>query len=92
MHFFENINWAHVHLIINHIPVVAIPVTLLFLIWSEALDNRSMKQVSLLFLIVLSFIAVGVFLTGEPAEEIIEKLPGIAETVIEAHEKFGWDW
>jgi uncharacterized membrane protein len=31
--------------------------------------------------------AIPVFLTGEPAEEMVEGLPGVSEALIEAHEE-----
>lgn len=35
----------------------------------------------------MALIAIPVFLTGEPAEEKIENLPGVVESIIEQHEE-----
>ena len=34
----------------------------------------------------MAIIAIPVYLTGEPAEESVEKLPGVAESMIKLHE------
>ncbi len=82
-------NLAHVHLLLNHIPVIAIPIGLLFLLHSIWTENLPARKFSYLFLLVISLSAIVVYLTGEPAEEIIEHLPGVSEAFIEPHEEGG---
>jgi uncharacterized membrane protein len=78
---------AHFHLIVNHLPIMAIPLVLIFLLVGYKLDNTSIKRLSLFALFALSILTIGIFLTGEPAEESIEHLPNVAEHFIESHEK-----
>ena len=61
MNFLEGINWAHVHLIFNHLPVIGIPVVLFFLVAGILLENGPMRQISLIVLIFLSISAIGIF-------------------------------
>lgn len=80
-------NLAHLHLIINHLPVVGFPLTLLFLmgfIWKKNLQGQ---KFSLIVFVGLSLISLAVFFTGEPAEHLVEKIPGISESLIEPHEE-----
>lgn len=79
-------NFAHIHLILNHIPVVGIPVAILFLGYGLYQKNSSAQKFAMLVLIGLSAIVLPVYFTGEPAEKLIEHLPGFAESVIEPHE------
>lgn len=79
-------NFAHLHLLINHIPVIGIPVALLFLAYGLFTKNTSVQRFSLLIIFGLAAIALPVYLTGEPAEEVIEHLPGVVESFIESHE------
>jgi EamA domain-containing membrane protein RarD len=79
-------NFAHLHLLMNHIPVVGIPVALLFLSYGIFRRNLPMQRFSLFVLIGLSAVVVPVYLTGEPAEKLIEHLPGFAESFIKSHE------
>ena len=43
--------------------------------------------VALVFIVLVSLATIPVYLTGEPAEEVIEDLPGISEERIEEHEE-----
>lgn len=80
-------NLAHVHLLLNHIPVIAVPIGLLFLVHSLWTSNVSAKKFAYLFLFVTSLSVIAVFLTGEPAEKLIEQLPGVTEAFIKPHEE-----
>jgi hypothetical protein len=79
-------NFAHVHLLLNHIPVIAIPIGLLFLVHSLWKANTSAVRFSYLFLFLSSLTVIAVYLTGEPAEKMIEHLPAVTEAVISPHE------
>ena len=82
-------NLAHVHLLLNHIPVIAVPIGLIFLVHSLWKSNVQQMRFAYLFLFLTSLSVIAVFLTGEPAEEIIEHLPGVTEALIEVHEEAG---
>jgi uncharacterized membrane protein len=80
-------NLAHVHLIINHVPIVGIPVALLFLgcgLWKQ---NKQLQNISLLVLVALAALVLPVYLTGEPAEKVIKHLPEVTEAFISPHEE-----
>lgn len=81
-------NWAHVHLILNHIPLIGIGFTILLFIIALIRNSRELITVSLIFTIIVALWAIPAYLTGEPAEEIVEELPGISENLIEQHEEF----
>ncbi len=80
-------NFAHIHLIINHVPLLTIPMAALFLIYGILRHNESLKRFSLFVLIATAATVIPVYLTGEPAEKVIVHLPGISEKLIEAHEE-----
>jgi uncharacterized membrane protein len=80
-------NLAHLHLILNHVPVVGVPGALLFLAIGIYQNNRLMQKTALFVLVGLAVLVLPVYFTGEPAEEVIEHLPGFAETFIEPHEE-----
>src|SRR3972149_3625455 len=80
-------NWAHVHLIINHIPVIGIGLLILLFIVAMVRKNKGLITVALAFIILISLATIPVYLTGEPAEEIVEDLPGVSEELIEEHEE-----
>lgn len=79
-------NWAHVHLILNHIPVLGVLFGLLLLAWGMVRGNESIQRVALATFFVAALVAIPVFLTGEPSEDAVEHLAGTAESAIETHE------
>lgn len=79
-------NLAHIHLILNHIPIIGIPVALAFLVYGIYANNRPSQRFALLVLVGLAAMVLPVYFTGEPAEEVVEHLPGVGESFIEAHE------
>lgn len=81
-------NWAHVHLILNHIPLIGVGFTILLFIIALTRNSKELIKVSLIFTIIVAVWAIPAYLTGEPAEEIVEELPGISENLIEQHEEF----
>ncbi len=80
-------NLAHLHLVLNHVPVIGIPIALAFLLYGIVAKNMQIRRFALLVLITLAAAVLPVYLTGEPAEKIVEHLPGVAESYIEAHEE-----
>jgi len=79
-------NAAHLHLVLNHLPLVSIPLGLIFLLAGVQQGHKGWTKFSLWILIFASVLVLPVFLTGEPAEEVVEHLPGVGEAFIESHE------
>jgi len=81
------INWAHVHLIINHFPVIGILGAILLLLYSLIRKSDEVRMVSLGVFVLIALITVPVFFTGQASEEIVKKLPGVTESIIGRHEE-----
>lgn len=82
-------NAAHLHVILNHIPIVGVPIGLALLLYGIIRGSTEVKRASLLVFIAMGFIAVPTFLSGQAAEDIVEHLPGVTHDVIENHETAG---
>jgi hypothetical protein len=80
-------NAAYLHIALVHLPVIMTPLGALLLAIAHLRGSLTVARVALGILIAASVIAVPVFLLGEPAEEIVEHLPGISEHLIEEHEE-----
>lgn len=61
------INWAHVHLIINHFPVAGVLGAMLLFLYGVVRKSREIKVVSLGVFVLLALITIPVFWTGEEA-------------------------
>lgn len=81
-------NAAHLHLLVNHLPIIGamLFVPLLLLAMLTARERGVMRAAALVA--VLSGLGGGAALwTGEPAEELVEELPGIDEVALHTHEE-----
>jgi uncharacterized membrane protein len=79
-------NAAHVHLVLNHIPVVGIPVAAAVLLYGLVRGSEEVKRVSLLAFLAIAIITVPTYLAGQAAEDIVEHLPGVDDDIIHTHE------
>jgi hypothetical protein len=82
-------NPAHVHLLINHAPVLGAFVTLLLWIWALARRSDEVRRVALIGMVLVGLTAVPAYLSGEPAEDRVENAPGVTHEVVEEHEDAG---
>ena len=80
-------NPAHLHLVTNHIPVIGSYAALLVLAWGLARKSDEVVRVGLLGFVVVGLAAAGVQLTGEGAEEVVERLATVTHDSIEEHEE-----
>jgi uncharacterized membrane protein len=81
-------NFAHWHLLLNHLPVLGTAFGTLVLLTALLKRSDELKRLSLWVFVLAALAAVPAYLTGEPAEGVIERLPNVAENLIERHE----DW
>ncbi|MGE5520878.1 MAG: DUF2231 domain-containing protein [Candidatus Dadabacteria bacterium] len=80
-------NASQVHLALTHFPVVLSIVGVIMLIVAFASKNTGLKRTSFYVLIAAGIATLPVFFTGEGAEEIIEDMPGVSESMIKQHEE-----
>ncbi len=82
-----HINWAHVHLMINHFPVIGVLVGFLLFAYALVRKSEEVKAVSLGVFVLIALMTIPVFLTGEGAEDVVKHIPGVTETYIGRHEE-----
>lgn len=80
-------NSTHIHLLLNHVSIMAAIFSVLVFAYGFLRKLPSVINVGLAGFVVAALTAIPVFLTGEPAEESVENIPGILEAVIEQHEE-----
>jgi hypothetical protein len=79
-------NPAHLHLLLNHIPVIGIPFGTGLLIWGFLRKSQEVKTTALLVFVAIALLTIPTYLTGKAAEDPVEDLPGVSENLIENHE------
>lgn len=80
-------NWAHVHVMLNHIPIVGVPLAALLLGLGHVRRSGEMIRTASAILVLLGVATIGVKLTGEPAEEAVEQAAWFNEGAVETHEE-----
>ena len=77
---------GHLHLMLNHFPVIGAVFCVLLLALAVWRNSSELGKVSFGALALVGAASIVVFLTGEPAEELIENLPGFSDAITERHE------
>ena len=80
------LNAAQIHLSLNHFPVVLAVVSLPFLAWGLFRGSELSRKTGLMLALLAAVTAVPAFLTGEPAEEVVERL-GASDALVHEHEE-----
>lgn len=83
----KHMNQAHLHMVVNHFPIIGIIIGMIVLGVGIATKSALSKRIGGLILIGSSLFTFPSFETGEGAEEIVENLPGVSENLIEKHEE-----
>ena len=79
-------NAAHIHLLLNHIPVIGVPLVLLLLLYGILGRHEEVKKSAYAAFVIMAVVAIPTYWTGEPAENIIENLSGVSEFYFGKHE------
>lgn len=80
-------NPTHIHLLLNHFPIIGTLIGSAILIFGLLKKKPQLVETASAILFLMALAAIPVYLTGEPTEESVEKLPGVSEALIEAHEE-----
>lgn len=80
-------NPTHIHLALNHIPLLVPLAGFLLLAYGAWKKNTEAVRFGLIAFVIAALAALPVYFSGEGAEEIVERFPGVSEAIIEEHEE-----
>lgn len=80
-------NAAHFHLMINHLPIIGLLIAMGVLFFGFLGSKPSLVPIGLWLVLLTTLSTVPAYFSGESAEEVVEHLPGVRESLIEAHEE-----
>lgn len=80
-------NDAHLHLVVNHFPIIGTIFGLGILISGILFKNNSVKNTSYSIFIISAIFVAFSMATGEGAEELVENMPNIGKQIIHEHEE-----
>lgn len=81
-------NQSQIHLALTHLPVILTLTGSVILAISLFIRNVTVTKVAFYILIAACVFALPVFFSGEGAEETVEHLPGVSESLIQKHESW----
>ena len=70
---------AHLHLLLNHAPLFGLLGALLLLLGGLIWKSRDVLRAGLLVAVAVPVITVPAYLTGEPAGEVVARIPGVPD-------------
>ena len=80
-------NDAHLHMVVNHFPIIGIIFGFGILIVGLLLKNKTLINTSYLLFIVATIFGAISTSSGEGAEELVEDMPNIGKQIIHEHEE-----
>ena len=81
-------NMARLHLLVNHVPVIAVPIGTLLLVGGIFRGSRECQKAALWLLVLAGLSAGAAFLTGDPAASALARLaPEANLAAIGAHDE-----
>ena len=80
-------DWTHLHLALNHVPVLGTPFLLGFLSWSWARGQAVTLRFCLWMFVVLAAASIAIKFTGDFAAEKVVTRQGFDKALIDQHEE-----
>src|SRR5262245_21471852 len=79
-------NLAHLHLFLNHVPILGTLITLGLFLISLVANQDDLKEVSLGLFTFIALLAIPTYLSGSGAQEALKDSPDVSMTLIESHQ------
>lgn len=80
-------NDAHLHMVVNHFPIIGTLFGLGILITGIVMKNNIIKNIAYVLFCISAIFGFASMFTGEGAEEIAENLPSVTDQIIHEHEE-----
>ena len=80
---------AHLHLLVNHAPILGALFAVLLLLASYRWSPETLTRTALLVLVGVGIAGAVSNFSGEPAEDAIRRFPGVKRAIIHEHEEIG---
>jgi hypothetical protein len=82
-----SMDWTHLHLALNHVPVLGTPFLLGFLLWSWVRRQALTLRFCLWLFVALAVASIAIKFTGDFAAEKTVVLPDFDNALIDRHEE-----
>lgn len=86
-----NLSWPHVHLLLNHFPIIGTLIALIIFLVGLALQNQTLKQTSYWTFFLIALVSLATYYSGTQAAHTVEELPNVTEALVHRHKAVaGW--
>jgi len=79
-------NFAHLHIVLNHIPSLGTVVAVGLFILSLVQKNDNLKKLSLELLVIMALLTIPTYMSGNASQRIIQDRTEIPKSLIEMHQ------
>src|SRR5258708_12819229 len=79
-------NFVHIHLLLNHFPVIGSIIGFCLFLISFFGKNESLRRGSLIIFAAMALIAIPTFASGKGAQLMLKDKPGISDAFMQRHE------
>ena len=79
-------NLAHVHLLLNHFPIIGTIIGLTLLVISFVGKNTDLRRASLIIFAIIALVSIPTFFSGVGAQGALKGEPGVSNALIDRHE------
>jgi len=79
-------DWAYLHIVINHFPIVGSVIGTVLIIAGLVFKNQGVNISGLGTIVFAALTAILAYQTGDPAEDAVKGIPDVAESLINRHE------
>ena len=79
-------NFAHLHLLLNHFPIIGTMIGCGLFFASFFRKSEELRRSSLIVFVGMALIALFTFFSGFPAADRVKDVPGISQALIARHE------
>ncbi len=80
-------NRAHLHLVVNHAPVLGSAFGVTLLVYAVVVNNQDFIRLAFVIFVVSAVAALAAYWTGEPAEDLLEHTVGAPTGLVEQHKE-----
>jgi hypothetical protein len=80
-------NPVHIHLMINHVPVLGTVFGCLLMIYSLLRNKEELRRLALGIFLIVAIITPVVFFTGDGSEETLKNVAGISKDAVKSHDE-----
>ena len=79
-------NFDHLHLLLNHVPIIGFVIALALFVASFAGTNTDLRRSALIIFAVVALVTIPTFVSGVAADRTIADDAGVSEALVKRHE------